>query len=236
MTKIKKTITSVVVIILFLGLSFSSIAIAEPIDVKNKKMTVLIMGINNNDYKIEIVIDEEDIKEINNKIQNLIELINLTMNINSEQGIYISNNEWNLLKNAINNLIDIIAKTIGEDFPKEDIKIFIDYLIERLINPINLFKQPIISTGIGITFIPFYDYETFFGKLIRPVIIQHLIGFSATVRLNPFIVGFPFIKFGFHRIRTFFFDGLMINFADLGINKIVGPQLLLGFGCFTGFA
>lgn len=236
MNKFNKKIIPIITVILFFSLAFSPAIVADPLYIKTKKVTVLMHGVNNDKYLVEMQITEEELKELNNQMDNLMEIINSTKNENSELGANISDNEWNLLKDIIYKLIDLIAQIIGENFPMEDVKTFIDSLIERLINPINLFKQPIISIGIGITFIPFYDYETFFGKLIRPVIIQHLIGFSATIKFNPFIVGFPFVKFGLHRIRTFFFDGLMINFADLGVNNIIGPQLLLGFGCFTGFA
>jgi len=236
MYNIKKTIIPIAVIILLVNLTFSPIIIADPLDIKTKKMTVLAEGIKNENFKLEVEISDEDLNKLNNKINNLMETINFTINENSEQGTNISDNEWDLIKNIIYKIFDLIAEIFGKDFPLEETKIFIDFLIEKLINPVNLFKQPIISLGVGFTFIPFYDYETFFGKLIRPVIMQHFLGFSATTKFNIFVVGFPYLKFGLHRIRTFFFNGLMINFTDLGVNRLIGPQILLGFGCFTGFA
>jgi hypothetical protein len=236
MMDIKKTILAIAVIILFFGLTITPAIGAEPLVVKTKKMTILMHGVAGEDYLVEMEVKEEDFQKINNEYSNFMEIINITRNKNSEQGVEISDNEWNLFKDSIDKIIDLIADIVGDDFPIEDTKIFVNSLIERLINPINLFSQPLISVGIGITFIPFYDYETFFGKLIRPVIIQHLFGFSATIKFSPFIVGFPSVRIALHRIRTFFFNGLMINFADMGVNKVIGPQLLLGFGCFTGFA
>jgi len=233
---IKKSIIPFTIVILFLALVFSPTIVADPLNVNAKKITVLMKGVTNDNYIVEMEITEEDLKYIKSEMENLMNAINTTRYEISEQGVNISNNEWLIIKNILYKIIDLIAKILGDNFSIEDTKIFIDYLIERLINPINLFKQPIISGGIGFTFVPFYDYETFFGKLIRPVIMQHFFGFSATIRFNPFIVGFPYVKFALHRIRTFFFDGLMISFGDLGVNRIIGPQLLLGFGCFTGFA
>jgi len=236
MLDIKKMIIPIAVVIMFFGLAFSPALNAGPIVVKSKKMTLLLNGINDNNFLVDFEITDEDLIELNDEIENFMEVINTTINENSECGTNISDNEWYLFKNIINKIIDLIAAFAGDEFPLEETKVFIYSLIEQMIKPLYLFRQPIISVGIGITFIPFYDYETFFGKLLRPVMIQHLYGFSATARFNPFILGFPFIKYGHHRIRTFFFDGLMINFADLDINRIIGPQLLLGFGCFSGFS
>jgi hypothetical protein len=50
------------------------------------------------------------------------------------------------------------------------------------------------------------------------------------------VQGFPYFGYGLHRVRTLFFKGIFINFGDLGYNRIVGPQMLLGFGYFSGFA
>jgi len=233
---IRKTIIRIAIVILFFCLALSPVIEAEPQETKTKKLTVLMRGVTDNNYLVEIETTEEVLKEFNSEIDSFMEVVNVTRNENSEQGANISINEWNLFTNSINKIIDLIANIVGDGFPIEDVRIFIYSLIERLISPLYLIRQPLISVGIGITFIPFYDYETFFGKMIRPVIIQHLFGFSATIRLNPFIFGFPSVKFALHRIRTCLFDGLMINFADLGVNSIIGPQLLLGFGCFTGFA
>lgn len=236
MMNIKKAILSIAVVILFFGLAFSPVMGADSSGTKPTKLTVLMRGVTDDNYLVEIEVTEEDIKKFNSEIDNFMDVVNITRNENSEQGTNISENEWNLFKDAINKIIDLIADFVGDDFPIVDVRNFLISLIERLISPLYLIKQPLISVGIGITFIPFYDYETFFGKMIRPVIIQHLFGFSATIRLNPFIAGFPCVRFALHRIRTFLFNGLMINFADLGVNRIIGPQLLLGFGCFTGFA
>jgi len=232
----RKTIISIAVVILFFGLALSPAIGADAPETKTKKMTVLMKGVTDNNYLVEIKVTEEDLIKFNNEMDNFLEIVNKTRSENSDEGVNISYCEWDLLNNAINKIIDLIADFIGDDFPKEEVKNFVLSLIKRLISPVFLFKQPLISIGIGITFIPFYDFESFFGKMIRPVFIQYLFGFSATSRLIPFIIGFPTVRFGLHRIRTFLFDGLMINFADLGVNSIIGPQLLLGFGCFTGFA
>ena len=234
MLDIRKTIIPIAVVILFFGLALSPAIEADTPG--TKKMTVLMKGVTDNNYLVEIRVTEEDLIKFNNEMDNFLEIVNKTRSENSDEGANISYSEWDLLKNPINKIIDLIADFIGNDFPKEEVKNFVLSLIKRLISPVFLFRQPLISIGIGITFIPFYDYESFFGKMIRPVFIQYLFGFSATSRLIPFIIGFPTVRFGLHRIRTFLFDGLMINFADLGVNSIVGPQLLIGFGCFTGFA
>jgi len=103
MLDIKKMIIPIAVVIMFFGLAFSPAFQANPIIVKSKKMTVLLHGINNNNYSVDIEITDEDLIELNDEIGNFMEVINNSINENSELGTNISDNEWRLFKNIIDN-------------------------------------------------------------------------------------------------------------------------------------
>ena len=232
--KKKKAILPIAVIVLLLTLTLYPGTCAVNNEV-NKKITILMHGVTDSDYVFQMNLSQEQLNEVNAKMDSYLSIINSVRDENSPAGKNISESEWGLIGDKIIEIIYLIS-TFIENFPFEEVKIFVNGLIDRFIDPFFLFKQPVISVGIGITLIPFYDYETFFGKMLRPIIIQHFVGFSATLRFNPFILGFPTVRFLLHRVRTFLFDGLFINVGDLGFNTIIGPQILLGLGCFTGFA
>ena len=98
-------------------------------------------------------------------------------------------------------------------------------------------RSTIVSVGIGYAFIPFYDYETFIGIMIRPIWLFYppLIfgggGYSGNLNVN---VIPPRIEYGdrvgCHVLRTTCFSGLYINIGDLGYNNrlLGGPMILLG--------
>ena len=200
-----------------------------------KTISICMKNVEGQDYLIEKEITERKFDEINISLIEFLTLANSTLDTNSPGGKNISGIEWDEIENGIIKIIDIIKDVTGDAFPYEATKSFIASLINIFRTPMYIVRQPLLSIGIGVTWIPFYDYETFLGRMFRPVFVRHLIGFSVTARLNPFVLGFPYWYFGFQRVRTFFFGGLLINFADLGIKRLVGPQLIIGYGVFTGF-
>jgi hypothetical protein len=238
MGKRKKFLEAAITIIIVTALILpSSTAMAynqlKPPD-NQKTLTIWMKGVNGEDYSIQMKVSKEKLEELNVALNDFLDLTNATMNENSPDGINISVSEWGEIENGVGHMIDLIKTVAGDDFPDEAIKTFIGSIIEALHGPFSIIRQPLLSIGIGITWVPFYDYETFLGKLLRPVFMRHFIGFSATCRLNPFVLGFPYWYFGYQRVRTFLFTGLLINFGDLGINRLIGPQLLIGYGCITG--
>ena len=231
-----KTIALWIVIVLFFSIAVSPVISDENAEINQHKLTIIMKGVTHNNYQIEAKISKEQLNEFNNSLNDCISFVNDMMAEDSFDGENITTSEWIKIKYRFNELIDLIKKMIGDDFPDEETKVFVNSVIKLILSGRFLFRQPVFSIGIGITWIPFYEYETLIGKIFKPIFIQHLLGFSATFKLNPFVVGFPCIKFGLHRVRTFFFEGLLINFGELGIERTVGPQILIGFGFFTGFA
>jgi len=234
--EIKKIIIPISMIILFLSLALSPVISADNDTLKDHQLTVLMQDMPSINQKFETRVSREQLEDVNDSVNDFIMLVDESMDESSPEGIEITVSEWEVIKTKIYGLIDIVSVFLGDDFPAEDTKIFVNSVITTIIQNRYFLRQPIISVGIGITWIPFYDYETMLGKLIKPIFIHHLLGFSTTFKFLPLAHGFPTIKYGLHRMRTFFFTGLLIDFSDLGYNRVIGPQILIGFGLFTGFS
>jgi len=231
---LKPAIAVIIILILIIP---SSTIIAGNIQkpTENKKILSIYMNdVEGKDYSVKKEVTEKKYDEMNILLSDFLVCANNTLADNSPGGKNITGIEWDEIEKGIIKIIDIIKAIIGDEFPYEITKTYIISLINIFRGPIYLIRQPLLSIGLGITWLPFYDYETFLGKMIRPIFIRHFIGFSITARLNPFRLGFPYWYFGLQRVRTFLFKGLLINFADLGIKRLIGPQLLIGFGAFTG--
>ena len=231
----KKIIIAILVVVLFFGLTLSPVISAENDTFKNHRLTVRMQDMPENTQIFKKKISREQLEEVNDSVNDFIMLVDASMDISSSEGKKITVNELMAIKTKVYAIIDIIAGFLDEDFPADETKAFLDTVVGNILKNRYFLRQPLLSIGIGITWIPFYEYETMFGRLIKPIFIHHFLGVSATCKLLPFAHGFPTVKYGLHRMRTFFFNGLLIDFADLGYNRIIGPQILIGFGVFTGF-
>ena len=193
-------------------------------------------GTGEGGYEFRKLVTHSQLEEVNDSVNEFIMLAKDAMDENSPGGSEFSESEWEEFEEKVYLVVEILGEIIGKDFPIDETKDYVDGVLNTLFKFKYTLRQPLISIGLGITWIPFYDYETMFGRLIKPVFIHHLLGFSATFKINPFKLGFPSLSYGLHRIRTFFYNGLLIDFSNLGYDRIVGPQILIGYGFFTGFA
>lgn len=233
----KKIFIPILVVMLFLGLALTPGISAKAAPVKEHQITIRMQDIyGEGDYEFRKLVTDSQLELVNDTVNEFIMLANDALDETSPDGSDISESEWEKIETKVFTMVDILGLIIGEDFPVEDTKYFVSSVLSTLIKFRYNLRQPLISIGIGITWIPFYDYETMLGRLIKPVFIHHVLGFSATFKLNPFKLGFPSFSYGLHRIRTFFFNGLLIDFSNLGYDRILGPQILIGYGFFTGFA
>ena len=230
-----KTIIPIAVVLLFLGIAISpgiSAEEPEPREITNI-ISVWMPGVTKDDYSAEVELTQEQLDKVNNSIQNLYDTLLAARDENSLEGETITETEWEDIRQSAYIILYFFEALLGEDFPLGEAKSTICQVISNLISPLFWLRQPIFSVGFGITWIPFYDYETFLGKLLRPVWIRHFLGCSISIRPNPFPPIIPYCKKGFHKVRSMFFIGLMINFGKLGFERRIGPQLLVGYG-FTG--
>lgn len=230
----KKIIFPISALILFFGLAVSPVISSEYNNLESPQLNVLMQDMTDKNHKFMISVTQEQLEEVNNSVSDFIVFADASLDESSPSGKEISVAEWQVIKTKIYGLIDLVSEFLGDGFPTEDTKIFINSVVTSIVKNRYFLRQPIISMGIGITWIPLYDYETMVGRLIKPIFIHHILGFSATFKLFPLAHGFPAIKYGLHRMRTFFFTGLLIDFSDLGYHRLIGPQILIGFGLFTG--
>jgi len=221
---------------LLLGLALSPGISATAEKIKEHNLTIRMQDNNGYNFKFEKLVTLEQLEEVNNSVNEFIILANDVIDEQSPDGSGVSDTEWEKIQNKVYLVVDVLASIIGKEFPVEETKQFVSSVLGTLLKFRYTLRQPLISIGIGITWIPFYDYETMIGRLIKPVFIHHILGFSATFKLNPFKLGFPSVSYGLHRVRTFFFNGLLIDFSNIGYDRILGPQILIGYGLFTGFA
>jgi hypothetical protein len=241
---IKKIIPYAIVLMLVLP-TFIAVA-KEPPETqgKQKNLTINMRGLNGDDYSVQMQITNEEYENLSKKLNvTLIDIAKATAFENSPDGKNMSDSEWEGVKVDLFGIIDLIKNSAGDAFPVESVKREIADVIKSLSDPqilggpfYNLFflcRQPLLSVGIGFTWIPYYEYETFIGKMLRPIFLRHIIGYSATFPIFKF--GFVYWYFGLQRVLTFLYSGLLINFGDLGIDRLLGPQILIGYGFFPFF-
>ena len=95
-------------------------------------------------------------------------------------------------------------------------------------------RSTIVSMGVGYAYVPFYDYETFLGIMIRPIWLFYPPiflgggGYTGNFNVNflPGRVEFG-DRLGFHIARTTVFSGLYINVGELGYDRIFGGMIML---------
>jgi len=146
------------------------------------------------------------------------------------QDFLLTSEEKQEMKNHLNSLIVSLNNVITENGHDP---ISADWLYQEVFET-EPDRSSIISVGLGYSYIPFYDYETFLGLMIRPIwlLFPPLFlgggGYTANFNLN-FIP--PRLEFGdrlgFHIVRTTAFSGLYLNVGDLGYDRIFGGLILL---------
>ncbi len=94
-------------------------------------------------------------------------------------------------------------------------------------------RSTIVSIGRGFSFIPFYDYETFIGVMLRPMWFFYPPlflgggGYTGNFNANAFP---PRIEYGDrlgpHIVRSTMFTGLYINIGELGVDTLVSGTIV----------
>jgi hypothetical protein len=220
----RKKVMAIFFTTIFLTLLFSPcISAAEPLD-QEAKMTIYLPGVTQNNYFTQIPVSNEDLQLITNDLENILIIINSTIALDSPGGIKITEEEWQQIGIALNELINTL-KSFDENFPNVDTELLISNMITAFLNPVNGFfgLKAVISLGFGFTWIPFYDYDTFFGLIVRPMLTRHIFGFLKTTTLRE-----TRNKIGCFRVITIAFAGLFINIGDIGTQNILGPTMYIG--------
>jgi len=178
-------------------------------------LTIWLPGITEDDFTMQITVSGEQLDELTAAMDNFLDYAESAMEDNE-----INIGEWVEFKTLTNDMITIIKEIVGEDFP---IDVDTDELVEEIasafIGPPQVWalRSPIFSIGRGFTWIPFYNYESFMGVMIRPMFITHTLGFTAVVHANLFPPRLEYAdRLGMYRFRTMGFIGLFINLLLIG--------------------
>ena len=219
-----KRIITTTIISLFIILLFSPFVYSEDKINQEQILTIWMPGVTKDDYFTQIELTEDQLKIIIDKIYDALKEINNTMIPDSTGISVITYEEWQKISENICKFIDSV-KCIVENFPDIDTEKFIEGIIEGFFRPLPGFfrPKPFFSAGIGSTWIPFYEYETFLGLLVRPMLTRYQFGFSHVGGLAQcrFTIG------KFIMMNTCFF-GFFINIGDIGMEKVMGPTMYIG--------
>jgi len=219
-----KKIIPIAIISLFITMLFSPVIYAEDNIEQERILTIWMPGITKNNYFTQIELTDEELQIFIDKIYAALKVINNTMVPDSNGLSVITYEEWQKISENVCIFIDSV-KCIIDDFPDIDTDKFIKKIIESFFIPLPGFfrPKPYFSAGIGSTWIPFYEYETFLGLLIRPMLTRYQFGFSHVGGLAQcrFTIG------KFIMMNTCFF-GFFINIGDIGMEKIMGPTMYIG--------
>ena len=233
--KTVKTIIPIAVVLLFLGIAFAPAISSEEPTTQNRTLTVWMPGITE-DYKTQMIIEEEELEDMEDLFNNFFDVVEVVLSEESPGGTKITLEEWNDLKDSAIFAVEAVKEIIithGGVFPDLDIETYVGETIAAFFSPLSWYmgRAPIFSLGRGYAWIPFYEYEAFLGLMLRPMFLTHLPGFTAVVHMNlvPFRLEYA-DRLGLYRLRTMGFAGIFINFGDIGLDRIMGPVLMIGKG------
>ena len=217
-------IISITITSILLALLFSPIINAEEITYQNKLLTIWMPGITKDNYFTQIYVSEEKYQLLIDEIYTTLNIINTSMIPDSSGVPIITDEEWQKIRINVCAFIDSI-KSFTLNFPDIDTNKLTTDVVQSFFSPLpGIFRpKPVISAGIGNTWIPFYDYETFLGFMLRPMLTKYQFGFThvgglAQCRLT---IG------KFFMVNTCF-TGIFINLGDIGIENIMGPTMYVG--------
>ena len=181
---------------------------------------------NGNTYNVVIEIEEEQLKEFINSWcswEDTLKIIRSDGEIDDQELIDLENETITMLEEL---------KELTYD-PETGVYYFPNINIPTLVHD-HLFMigggTRIFSVGRGRVWLPFNRQgETFVGKRFAPIFVRHTIGFTRvkSVSLFPFS-WFILDRLFTHRICTFGFTGLYIDFGKRYFDNSIGPVILIG--------
>ncbi|KYK23711.1 hypothetical protein AYK21_02200 [Thermoplasmatales archaeon SG8-52-2] len=220
----KIKITSILITLLFSNLLILPIINAEEQTDSDRLLTIWMPGITKDNYFRQIQITEEEIRILIDNINETLNVINSTLLPSSSGSTKITYEEWQQISSKICAFIDSID-LIMDDFPEIDTTKLVTRIVEGFFLPLPGFfrPKPIVSAGIGNTIIPFYDYETFLGRMIRPMLTRYQFGFThiGGITRCRFTIG----KYFIFNTR---FCGMFINLGDICFEEKMGPTMYIG--------
>lgn len=199
------------------------VATTNPTDGKSLRILTTL----NDDVEIaEANITQQTAQNLNETLNNFKNYAN-NLFANYWKDGELDDNEKAELKNKIEDLIDKIREVIP-NLPEIDVDELLGYLL-----PSMALLIPMISVGYGKSKIPFYGGEAFFGFMLRPINLYHIIGYTGLVRLWPIPPRIEYTdRLGMHATSVWGFAGIYVDLGDIGIDTRYGTTLLLGAALF----
>jgi hypothetical protein len=230
--KFVNRLVPIVLVVLMLGTVLAPCVSSEPEEAEKRTLTIWMQGNDTDDYFNQLEVEKEQVDEIELSFNSLMVKVEEVVNNDDKgpNGEVITEIEWDEIKASTYQFITLIKETVGLGFPFWEAINLIGTVIGFLVGPFYFLRQPIFSVGFGFSVIPFYFYETFLGRLFRPMWITYLPGFTSTYHINPMPPRIPYVRVGLHRIRSMLYNGLYIDFSDLGRDRPLGITLLIGYG------
>ena len=223
----KKAILPVIVATLFLTVAASSaIASERPILGETNKVLTVIVGDEEGMERQVIEVEESVMDSFVAELTAFKEYLEETRPF---QDFKITEEEKAAISTKAENLIASL-NTVLEDNGMEPVTF--DWVMECLFD-VDFGRSSIMSIGKGFAYIPFYDYETFIGVMLRPIFLWYPMwlgcgGYSGNMNINIFPPRIEFgDRLGSHMVRTLVFNGLYINFGDLGYDRMFGGWMLM---------
>lgn len=224
----KRAILPILVVAMLLIVPALTAKRTDPKTSEGKEVLNVIVGKDDKGLDIAKITAEKAGLEIFK--ENLEEFKNYLDENRPLKDFILSSQEKNEMKTQLNSLVVSLNNVLTENGHDP---ISTDWLYQEVFET-EPDRSSIISIGLGYSYIPFYDYETFLGIMIRPIwlLFPPLFlgggGYTANFNLN-FIP--PRLEFGdrlgFHIVRTSVFSGLYLNLGDLGYDRLFGGLILL---------
>ena len=226
----KRKLIAIILVGLFITLGSTSMVSSKPRNEDNENVLTIIQGMDGKKITGEKIIIGESTKD--NLAAEIMEFKTWIEYARPFQDFQITPDEKTEIITRVSSLIEALNQVLIENNLEE---INPNYLWREMFD-LGGTRSTIVSVGIGYAFIPFYDYETFFGVMLRPMWLLYPPwfmlngGYTGNLNINLFPPRIEYgDRLGGHIVRTTFFSGLYLNIGDLGYDNIFGgPMILLG--------
>jgi len=230
--EMKRTILSILVAGLFLTITASAAFGAAPAPKADKdKVLSVVIGEDKKELTKEIITAEQT--DIENFLAEMQAFKSWIENARPFKDFIITDEE----KTEIMAKVEGLLATLNVLLEENDVDPISPTWLYNEMFETEPGRSTIISVGMGWAFIPFYDYETFLGVMLRPMWLLYppifMLGGGYTGNLN---INFlpPRIEYGdrlgCHLVRTTIFTGLYMNIGELGYDRMFGPGFMIMLG------
>jgi len=217
----RKTILPILVVISFLTLAAVP-AMSEQLNI--------VIGKDNQNVKSSTTSITVPSTEIETFINQIDDFRTWFKNTRPFRDFVLSETERTEIKTRVNGVLTTL-NTYLEENGKDPITT--DWLWDELIET-EPGRSTIVSIGRGICAIPFYDYETFIGVMLRPMWFIYPPtfmgggGYTGNFNANGLPPRLEYgDRLGPHILRTTMFTGLYINVGEIGVDTLFNGLIVL---------